>query len=354
MTALMITAGIIGIGLGVWLLSSILPPFLLGATIAYCFRPVVRYLNRRGLPIGLSALLVTLLVYIFFILLIVLVIPSLHRLILILSGRLMFYRHHLWEVAQPWLEKLSAYSHEVRTIGESLDSLMAMGATWIGTTCLSVLHNSWTLAWFFLILMIAPVIAFHLMKDWPLISTRTKALIPLRFQPLCATVVGEINTALSGYLRGQLMVCCLLAGYYATALSLISLDFGYVVGILTGIFTFLPYIGFFLGLSSALLISLFQQGDGSQVLALLIIYGGGQILESVVLTPWLIGKKTGLHPVIVLLAVLAGGALKGIAGILLALPVATIGAACWRLAKQYYLHTPFYQAPVLPKPDKTR
>lgn len=197
-------------------------------------------------------------------------------------------------------------------------------------------------------LFLSPIIGFYLLKDWHLIQSRIFLLTPIHWRTLCIICAKEINNSFAYYFRGQITVCLILSVYYSLLLWFSGLYFGVTIGILTGLLTFIPYFGFFACLTTAFFLSIFQWGGTHHLLMILCIYGGGQLVESILLTPWFIGKHVGIHPIWLLFALFAGGTFKGFSGVLLALPMATFLAACWRLLRKFYLQSTFYKKTTLP------
>jgi predicted PurR-regulated permease PerM len=183
-------------------------------------------------------------------------------------------------------------------------------------------------------------VAFYMMRDWPLIVQTVDGWLPRDHAPLIRQQLREIDRRMSGFLRGQAMVCLLLGIFYAVGLTIAGLNYGLLVGFFTGVLSFIPYLGMIVGAGAGLAIAIFQFGDWQMVAIVAGIFILGQILEGNFVSPILVGDR--LHPVWVILAVLAGGALYGITGVLLAIPVAAAIGVLLRLALDRYLAGPFY------------
>lgn len=191
-------------------------------------------------------------------------------------------------------------------------------------------------------LVLVLFVVFYLLVDWFAFFSRIAELLPPRLRPTAKALALECDGLLSQYLRGQLTVMLLLAIYYATALSLLGMAGGVAIGILTGLAIFIPYIGFGVGLALALISGTLQFGPGSGLLGVVAIYGAGQMLESFVLTPMLVGKKIGLHPVAVVFALMFFGSLFGFFGVLLALPAAAVTLVGLRFLRSRYQGSGWY------------
>src|SRR5215831_9166936 len=179
-----------------------------------------------------------------------------------------------------------------------------------GTVVIAVLIN----------IALIPVVAFYLLRDWNTIVERVDELLPRRWLGRVRAMIVEIDNVLAEFVRGQLSVMGVLAVYYVIGLSLAGLQYALPIGILTGLLVFIPYVGFGLGLTLGVLSALLQWSGWPGFVAVLTVYGIGQILENYVLVPWLVGDRIGLHPLAVIFALLAFGQLFGFAGVLLALP----------------------------------
>jgi predicted PurR-regulated permease PerM len=188
------------------------------------------------------------------------------------------------------------------------------------------------------------VVLYYLLVDWDVLVRRLDELIPRRWQAQAHALLSEVDRVLGEFLRGQLLVMLVLAAYYALALTLAGVEFALPLGVITGLLIFIPYVGFSLGLVLALLSALLQESGLAPLIAVAVIYGGGQLIESFVLTPWLVGDRIGLHPVAVIFALLAFGQLFGFVGLLLALPAAACVLVGLRALRRRYLASDLYQS----------
>jgi predicted PurR-regulated permease PerM len=190
---------------------------------------------------------------------------------------------------------------------------------------------------------LVPVVMFYLLRDWTMFAERLFALVPRDWLGITRSIVGDIDSVLAEFLRGQLMVMIVLATYYAIALSLAGLDRALAIGVLTGLLVFIPYVGFGLGATLGVLAALLQWSGWPGFVAVLAVYGVGQLLESYVLVPYLVGDRIGLHPLAVIFALLAFGQLFGFAGVLLALPASAALLVGLRHLRAAYFASPVYQ-----------
>ncbi|WP_152090609.1 AI-2E family transporter [Azospira sp. I09] len=331
----------------VWLLlalSPILTPFLLAAILAYIGNPASGWLARHRVPRPLAALLVILGLIGALTLLALTLVPLLQKEVSLIAERLPATLTLLQTKLDPWLQKRlgidlpldpASFNALVRKNQDAAQQILGHVLTTLGSSGLALVA-------FVANLLLLPVVMFYLLKDWDSLLHRIEDLIPRRFHNLALRLAREVDAVLAEFLRGQLAVMLLLALYYSLGLWLAGLEFALPVGLLTGLLIFIPYVGFATGLLLALVAALLQFQGLGLVLAVAIVYGGGQILESVVLTPWLVGERIGLHPVAVIFALMAFGQLFGFFGILIALPASAALLVGLRELQRHYKASPFY------------
>jgi len=191
-------------------------------------------------------------------------------------------------------------------------------------------------------LIMIPVVTFYLLRDWPMVMERVHALIPRRLAPTVLKLVQDADQMLSGFLRGQLSVMLALGIIYAIGLSLAGLETGVLIGLIAGLFSFVPYLGVIVGIGAASIAMYAQTGELLPLVWVLMVFGIGQVLESVFLQPYFVGDRMGLHPLAVIFAVLAGGQLFGFFGLLLALPVTAVLIVLLRHFWEQYQNSAFY------------
>jgi predicted PurR-regulated permease PerM len=191
--------------------------------------------------------------------------------------------------------------------------------------------------------VLVPVVLFYLLMDWPALVRRLHHMVPPRSRPAFESFVAECDDVLGQYLRGQLMVMGIMAVFYSVGLALFRFDLAVPVGVFTGLAMFIPYLGFGLGLILALLAAVLQFASLYGLVAVAVVYGIGQLLESLYLTPKLVGERIGMSPLTVIFALLAFGHLFGFVGVLIALPVSAVLVVAWRRAQESYLASRLYQ-----------
>jgi predicted PurR-regulated permease PerM len=193
--------------------------------------------------------------------------------------------------------------------------------------------------------VLVPVVTFYLLRDWDVLVAGVRKLLPPAIEPTVSDLAREIDEVLGAFIRGQFLVMLALGLIYTGGLLAIGLDLAFAIGMLAGILSIVPYLGTLVGVVAALVASTFQFQDFIHPALALAVFGVGQTLEGMVLTPKLVGDKVGLHPVAVIFAVLAGGQLFGFLGILLALPVAAALNVLLRFADAQYRSSHWFFVP---------
>lgn len=324
-----------------FVLSPILTPFLLGGILAYICAPLVERLERHRVPRIAGVLLIMLLILALLVLLALILVPLVRDEAQLLATRLPD-GVALWnENIVPWVRQHLGFQLRLRLDPASLKKLISDHWENAQSILQSILPSlkigGMALLGLLVTLILAPIAMFYLLLDWNPLLRRIGNAIPRPWQARALRILGEIDAVLAEFLRGQISVMLLLAVYYSAALWLGGIDFALPIGILTGLLIFIPYLGFALGFVLALLVALLQFQGMEPLIGVLVVYGIGQILEGFVLTPWLVGKRIGLHPLAVIFALLAFGQLFGFFGVLLALPAsATLLVALREVSALYY------------------
>ncbi len=330
----------------VWLLGPVLMPFLVAAAIAYFCDPLVEKACRGGVPRTLAVALMLLVLLLIAAGFLLLVVPLLQHEAVLIAKRLPGAVQWLETVALPQLLALTGNAGVAVDL-ESLRALLAEQLPQAGTLAARVIgsvgRSSLALIGLLASVLLIPVILFYLLRDWPQLKQRAHALVPLDWRAPLLSLVQEIDSVLSAFVRGQGMVMISLAIYYALGLSLVGLDVALLVGVFTGLASFIPYLGFGFGMLLGVLSALLQTGDPTMALWVVAVFAGGQVLEGIVLQPLLLGDRIGLHPVAVLFAILAGGELFGFVGVLLALPVAAVILVLLKRARTAYTSSDFFR-----------
>lgn len=324
-----------------WALGNVILPFVLGMAIAYFLDPVADRLERLGLSRAIAVTVITLAVVFIFILMALLVIPTL------VDQAINLFRiaPELFNRLQDFLvTRFPSLVDESSTIRQSLDSLGATiqskGAQFLEAALASV----GSLINVVVLLVIVPVVAFYLLYDWDRMVAEIDDLLPRDHAPTVRKLARDIDDTLASFIRGMGTVCLILGSYYAVTLMLVGLQFGLVVGAVAGLVTFIPYLGAILGGALAIGLALFQfWGDWLSIGLVVGIFMLGQVMEGNVLTPKLVGSSVGLHPVWLIFALSVFGALFGFVGMLVAVPVAAAIGVLARFGVSQYMSSKLYR-----------
>ena len=319
---------------GLWLLNDVILPFLVGAAVAYFLNPVAERLAATGMGRMLATVLISagaagVLAAAGF-----LIIPAVVGQAVALFNAApegLQAVHRFLEGRFPDL--LDADSQLRRLLAGLGETIQSRGLELVE----GLLGSARGLLGFFIFVVVAPVVAFYLLMDWPRLVARIDDLLPRDHAPVIRQLAADIDRAVAGFVRGQISVCLILAVYYASALALVGLEYGLVVGVVTGMISFIPYIGAIIGGALSIGLALYQfWGAPGMILLVVAIFALGQFLEGNVLVPKMVGRSVGLHPVWLLFALSTFGTLFGFAGMLVAVPVAAaLGVVVRFLVQQY-------------------
>ena len=317
-----------------WLLGDILLPFVLGAAIAYLLDPIVDRLERLGTGRVLGTILILMaaffVLFFIFLLLIPLVIDQ-FRLLAAAAPDL------VTSVQALVLNQIASISPESEALNSTVSNLSTMAQEKLGIIFGSVMASAISLIDVIMLMVITPVVAVYLLVDWDRILGKINELLPLDHASVVRSLASEIDSTLSAFVRGMIAVCLVLGIYYATALSLIGLEFGLIIGFIAGLVSFIPYVGALLGGILAIGLALIQFWGDFELVALVVgVFIVGQIFEGNILTPKLVGNSVGLHPVSLILALSLFGAFFGFIGLLLAVPLAASAGVILRFFIKKY------------------
>lgn len=328
----------------IWIFNQILTPFILGIAIAYLLDPVLRKFSRKEIPRWLSALILLTVFFGALSLLFILVAPVAFRQAQMLieqipnyiqNGLDYFGSYLNWiqdRVGPDYIERINEYlkgnaGKLVGVTGGIVGGVAAGGKMLVETLT--------TIA-------LTPLVAFFMMKEWPNIVRWVESLYPRQHAALIRSLLKKIDAKLSGFIRGQITVAFTLGVIYAIALSIAGLNYGFLIGLGAGIFSIIPLVGSTLGLLIATVVAWFQTGDLFYTGIIAAIFLSGQFIEGNFLAPKMVGDSVGLHPLWVMFALLAGGSLFGIVGMLLAVPVAAVIGVLLGFAIDQYKASPLY------------
>jgi predicted PurR-regulated permease PerM len=332
-----------------WALGNVLLPFLVGGALAYFLDPVADRLERAGLSRVAATTVISLAALVLVILLVLAVIPTLVNQLTALvnsapdiTKRLQGF---LLERFPDLADSTSTIRQTLAEIGTAIQARGAELANGLLSSALGVISA-------IVFIVVVPVVAFYLLLDWDKMVGRIDAMLPRDHAPTIRRLGREIDAVLAGFVRGQVSVCLTLGTFYAVALMAAGLQFGLVVGAIAGAITFIPYVGSIIGGTLAVGLALFQfWGDWVQIGIVAAIFAFGQFIEGNVLTPRLVGKSVGLHPVWLLFALSAFGSVFGFVGMLIAVPVAASLGVLTRFGVQQYQASLLYRGTTESRPS---
>jgi predicted PurR-regulated permease PerM len=328
-----------------WLLGNTLLPFVAGMALAYFLDPIADFFER----IGLSRLAATALILFAFILLFVL---GLLVVVPILANQTAGFLEKMPELVRRLQELITSLNvewinsflgGEAAFIQENVGTLVKQGASWIGTVLSGVWASGQALLSILSLLVITPVVAFYLLLDWDRMVEKVDNLLPRDHREAIHGILVDIDTAVAGFVRGQGTLCLVLGLFYGISLTLAGLNFGLLIGLFAGFISFIPYVGSITGLILSVGVALVQfWPDWIPVAIVAGIFFAGQFLEGNILQPKLVGERVGLHPVWVMFALFAFGALFGFTGLLVAVPAAAAIGVVVRFALARYKDSELY------------
>lgn len=334
---------LIAFGILIWLFSDVLLPFVAGIALAYLQAPLADRLERAGLNRTVAALLIVGVVVLAFILLAVIVLPRLLDQLIALFNNMPAYlakvQAFMADPSRPWLTRLIGAGDSTKTV---LD-LAAEGVGGVSALMHSAYAGGRALAGLASILVVMPVVTFYLIVDWHPMIEIMDSWVPVHHRETVRQLTREIDTAIAGFLRGQLVVCLILGTYYAIALSLVGLNYAILIGVVSGLITFVPYVGSMTGFVIGVSVAVAQfWPDWKWILTVVGIFLFGQFTEGNILAPKMVGENIGLHPVWVIFAMFAFGYLFGFVGLLIAVPLAAAIGVLFRFGLRHYLASPVY------------
>jgi predicted PurR-regulated permease PerM len=331
-----------------WALGSTLLPFIAGAAIAYLLDPVADRLERLGLSRILATAAITLTVVLAFATLALFAVPALIGQAQELTAAIPGYI----DAGEAFLlQRFPDLRFENSDLSRTLDAVQARISEQGLTMLNAALASSMQVLDIVLVLFLTPVVAFYLLIDWDGFIAKIDGWLPRRNAETIRRLAREIDAVIAGFVRGQSAVCLILGVFYAMALMAVGLPFGFLIGILAGLVSFIPFVGSFLGGVLSIGVALFTfWEDPVWIVVVAGIFAFGQFVEGNVLAPNLIGKSVGLHPVLLILALSVFGALFGFAGLLIAVPLAAAIGVLGRFAVEQYLSSPLYSGLLPPGP----
>jgi predicted PurR-regulated permease PerM len=339
--------------LAVWLLRSMLLPFLLGMALAYVSDPLADRLEAHRVPRWLATLFVLGAIVGGGILALVLVAPLIVNQIMELAAQAPHYidimRHRVLPQVTSFVARVGG-PHDAADIQKEATAYVGSVSSWIVGLLGQIWSSGLVIANTLYVILLTPLVAFYFLRDWDKMVARIDSWMPRRHAAALRGLAHEIDDILAGFIRGQATVCLIFAVYYSVALSLAGLDFGIIIGTAAGILTFIPYLGAITGLFASVIVASFQFEDHTRIAIVAGVYILGHLIEANLVTPMLVGGRVKLHPVWIIFALSAGGVLFGFTGIVLAVPVAAVVGVLVRFGLSHYLGSDFYDNRIKPLP----
>ena len=337
--------GLLLLVLAMWVLREVLLPFVAGMALAYFLNPVADRLERLGVSRLFASLIMVAAVILACVLLALLFLPILGTQISAfvqgLPTTVTRLQTVLTDETREWLTKIAG--DRLPDLTKSLGEIVAEGSRWIVSFLASIWAGGQALFSIVTLLVIAPVIAFYVLYDWHKMVAKVDSWVPVRNRETVRELAREIDRAVVGFVRGQAGVGLVLGAYYAIALTFAGLNFGFLIGMISGLISFIPYVGSLTGLLLASIVAIAQfWPDWQWILLIIAIFFSGQFIEGYILQPKLVGESVGLHPVWLMFALFAFGYLFGFVGLLLAVPLAAAMGVLIRFGLRQYMASSLY------------
>lgn len=330
-----------------YMLSAILLPFVVGMSVAFLFDPLADRLEKAGLSRVMATAVITCGFFTVLGIALVLLLPVVFSEAQALISAMPEYLARARELLNaPALERVRQILTPVTSSGNAAEQFSGMAgqvAAWLGGVLAQVVSGGFALFNILSLIFLTPIISFYFLMDWDRMIARIDSMLPLQHAAVIRDIARETNDVLAGFIRGQMIVCMALAGFYGLCLTLSGLKSGLIAGMIAGAFTFVPFLGALIGLTLSLSLAIVQYWPSLSMMGIIVaIFVAGQILEGNFLTPRLVGARVRLHPLWITFALLSFGLLLGFTGVLLAVPAAAVIGVLVRHFVQVYLRSPLY------------
>lgn len=342
----LVLAVLVGSGWLIYLLAPILSPFAVGALLAYLGDPIADRLESWKLSRTSAVCVVFVAMSLLLAAILLLLIPMLEHQVSRFLASLPRYAQWIKQVLVPWLNQNFAIRPEifqVEALIEMLKTNWKQAGGLFAAIAGSISRSGIAVAEWLMNLTLIPVVAFYLLRDWDVMVEMSRDLLPKRLEPAISRLAREADSVLGAFFRGQFSVMIALGLIYSIGLWIVDLDLALLIGMISGLISFIPYLGSIFGVVAACAAAIAQFQDIWSLIPVLLVFAVGQTLEGMVLTPWLVGDKVGLHPVAVIFAILAGGQIFGFVGVLIALPAASVIMVLMRHVHDLYKDSELYR-----------
>jgi predicted PurR-regulated permease PerM len=326
-----------------WVFSGILLPFIMGMALAYLLDPIADRLERAGMSRFWATITIVVLSVLVFALLALIGIPLLVGQLSAFLEKLPDYAEELQALGNRFFETRIGQYFQTQSDSTSVSQIVTQAVSWVTTLLASVWAGGQALISVISLAVVTPVVAFYLLYDWDRMIGRIDALLPREHAETIRALGRDINDAIGGFIRGQGAVCLLLGLFYAISLTVVGLNFGFLIGSLAGVISFIPYVGSIVGFFLSVGVALVQfWPDWIWIGVVVAVFVVGQFLEGNILQPRLVGSSIGVHPVWLMFALFAFGSLFGFVGVLLAVPVTAAIGVLVRFAVARYRLSALY------------
>jgi len=340
-------AGILVTAVLMYFLAPVLVPFLMSALFAYLGDPLVDRLETFRMPRTLAVVIVFIIIFIVVLLIPIIFVPLLEQQISAFFAKLPAYLAWIQAEIVPRIAKIlgvDVHQFDVAQFQSIAMEHWKRAGGIVATILSSVKQSGLAMLAVMVNVVLVPVVTFYLLRDWDILLERIRELIPRKHEINVVRLARESDDVLGAFLRGQITVMLCLGTVYSVGLWLVGLELALLIGMIAGVVSFVPYLGFIVGIVLAGIAAFMQFHEFLPLVWVAVVFGVGQMLEGMLLTPLLVGDKIGMHPVAVIFAIMAGGQLFGFFGILLALPVAAIVMVMLRFAHENYISSKLYSS----------
>jgi predicted PurR-regulated permease PerM len=326
-----------------WIFSDILLPFIMGMALAYLLDPVADFLERSGMSRFWATITIVVLTVMLLTVVAAIAVPLLAGQLAAFLERLPTYAAELQQLGQWFLQTRIGQLFKSQSSVPNMDQIVSQAVAWVGTVIASVWAGGQALINVVSLMVVTPVVAFYLLYDWDHMLDRVDTLLPREHAETVRRLGREINASIAAFIRGQGAVCLFLGLFYAISLSVVGLNFGFLIGSVAGLISFVPFVGTIVGFLLSVGVAIFQfWPDWAWILVIVGIFAVGQFIEGNILQPRLVGSSIGVHPVWLMFALFAFGSLFGFVGVLLAVPVTAAIGVLVRFAIERYRMSSLY------------
>lgn len=325
--------------------SDILLPFVLGILVAYILDPVVDRMEAKRIHRGVASAGILLFFFAAILAICFVTVPLIFEQIEGLISKLPQYIRDFNREVMPMIkDKVERISPELANqLNVSANDIPNNIGEVVTLSFAKVFSSGLWLLNLLSLILITPIVSFYLLRDWDVSLARLYSLLPQNYAPIIKKQAKKIDETISAFLRGQLTICLMLGFFYGIFLTIFGLNFGFIIGLGTGLLTFIPYVGLAVGAITGMTIAYLQFGDDTtRILMIAGVFFVGQVIEGNFVTPRIMGQRIGVHPAWLIFSMLAGGSLLGVLGVIISVPMTAVIAVLIRFAIEQYEHSSYY------------